>query len=416
MLDWLLRERLQLEYRITGDKQEAAALPFCIAYGARLPNSISIPAAGLLVDGARVAAVETNGTWRNLPVLFSEAKDGYSLNFDLLSAVFYLLSRYEEYQPFTPDKHRRYPATESILYKRGWLDRPLIDEWVYALRCLLGDEGVLVPVPAFTFIPTYDIDMAYSHVYKGIGRIAGAYLKALLKGDVYQITERTQVLKKKKKDPYDSFLWLRHLHEQYHYKPLYFVLSALKTTAYDKNIHPRHPAMIRVIKQLAKEGETGIHPSYYANKAALIRKEKAVLEEVSGRGVHISRQHYIRLQLPETYHLLMDNGITDDYSMGYGGHLGFRAGTGSSFSWYDLNNDKVTSLRVHPFCFMDTTAHYEQGLSPEDAFTKLNKMAEVLRSTGSTLIPVFHNFSLGAAQEWHGWSEAYAGFLAGMNK
>ena len=412
VLDWLFKERLQLDYRITRDEKDAAAQSFFIAYGKHIPNSISIPDERLLWEKGIQKLAPKVGKWNEVPTLFAAPDDTYTLPFDLLSATFFLLSRYEEYDHLKYDKHDRYPATASILYKNGWLIRPVLDEWLALFRKQLqAIPGIHIHESSFLFQPTYDIDMAYSHIYKGAGRIIGAYMRALLKGDVKQINERTQVLKKKQKDPFDSFRWLRQLHKQYDYKPLYFVLAAAKTTNFDKNIHPHHPAMMRVIKNLAKEGTIGIHPSYYSANNETLSKEKSMLEHVAGRATHISRQHYIKMKMPDTYRLLLSNRITEDYSMGYGTHLGFRAGTGASFLWFDLEKDSPTLLRVHPFCFMDTTAHYEVNLSPADAFDKLNAMSRVLEKTGSTLITVFHNFSLGTSIEWKGWRQAYENFL-----
>lgn len=422
VLDWLLKERLQLDYSIVTNESEASGTAYCISYSHTLPNAVNIPAAGLLaatgIDNELKDAKLNPGEWDGLPVLFYVGEDTqHALPFDLFSAVFFLISRYEEYTPYAPDKHGRFNATDSILYKQGWLTRPIVDEWVEAFRQILEKVwNVAIPKPTFTFRPTYDIDMAYSHAYKGIKRIVGAYIRALLKGDVQQISERTQVLKKKATDPYDSFALLRHLHEQYGYKPIYFILSALKTTPFDKNIHPKHPAMVRVIKQLAKEGEIGIHPSYYATHYDVMAKEQNTLKHIIAHPIHISRQHYIRLMIPATYHLLMDNDITQDYSMGYGSHIGFRAGTGSSFMWYDLLKESATSIRTHPFCFMDTTAHFDMAMPVAEAFAALNKMVADLQRCGSTLNTVFHNFSLGTDQQWQGWSEAYATFLAKMAK
>jgi hypothetical protein len=101
--------------------------------------------------------------------------------------------------------------------------------------------------------------------------------------------------------------------------------------------------------------------------------------------------------------------------MGYGTHLGFRAGTGSSFLWYDPERDEQTNLRLFPFCFMDTTAHYEAGLTTQQAFERLEAMSKVLEQTGSKLITVFHNFSLGTDYEWRGWRQAYELFLHSMS-
>ncbi len=407
-LDWLLKERLQLNYTITSDKNAAAH----IAYGHALPGALSIPDGALLSQTGIEQRQPHTGTWGDLPVLFASAGGGYTLPFDILSAIFFLLSRYEEYNNLHHDKHGRYQATSSILHKHGLLARPIVDEWVHAFRRQLHESlGLEAPTGSFAFQPTYDIDMAYSHIYKGVGRIMGAYVRALLRGDVRQINERTQVLKKKQKDPYDSFRWLRQLHKLYDYKPIYFILAAAKTTTFDKNIHPNHPAMMRVIKNLAKEGAIGIHPSYYSDQGDVMAREKGLLEHVAGRTTTLSRQHYIKLCIPSTYRQLQDNGITTDYSMGYGTHLGFRAGTGSSFLWYDLEREQATELRVYPFCFMDTTAHYDNKLSATDAFAQLAAMSRILERTNSTLITIFHNFSLGTAAEWRGWKHAYEQFL-----
>jgi uncharacterized protein DUF7033 len=410
-LDWLLKERLQLDYTIVHNEQDTANLPFYISYGRPRPKSLSIPDTGLLWPKDIQKTQPEKGTWNDIPTLFDTGGKEYTVPFDIFSAIFFLLSRYEEYFPFNPDVHGRYPASASILHKNGWLHRPLADEWVSAFGKQLQAKGVDVPARGFLFQPTYDIDMAYSHLYKGAKRIVGAYVRALLRGDVKQISERTQVLKNKQKDPYDSFRWLRQLHKEYDCKPVYFILSAFKTTAYDKNIHPQHPAMMRVIKNLAKEGVIGIHPSYYSEQSDTLDKEKKMLEHISSRTTHISRQHYIKIKTPDTWRLLLRNNITEDYSMGYGSHLGFRAGTGSSFFWYDLQNDLITKLRIHPFCFMDTTAHFELKLSATDAFAKLDEMSKRLEQTGSTLITIFHNFSLGTSNEWKGWRQAYEHFL-----
>ena len=169
--------------------------------------------------------------------------------------------------------------------------------------------------------------------------------------------------------------------------------------------------MMRVIKNLVKEGDIGIHPSYYSGENGQAVAEKKMLENVSGRNINISRQHYIKLKMPTTYRHLLQNGITEDYSMGYGGHLGFRAGTGNSFLWYDIENETITPLRVYPFCFMDTTAHFEAKLSATEAFEKLDAMSRRLQQTGSNMITIFHNFSLGTSSEWKGWRVAYEHFL-----
>lgn len=412
VLDWLFIERLSLNYVLVHDMHR----PCDLYYGTPQAMAISIPDAQWLwrtyTGNGHATKQIALGHWHQLPILFASGEQQCDLPFDLFSALFFLLSREEEYYETVTDNHGRYLAIQSILYKMGVLERPIIDEWVLQFARLLEERlDIVIQLPRGSFTPTYDIDIAYSHSYKGFARIAGAYCKALIKGDMQQILEKVQVMKKRQIDPYDSFAWIHSQHEALGMKPIYFILCALKTTAFDKNIHPKHPAMVRIIKQMAREGAIGIHPSYMATKAEVLKGELHTLEEVLQQDVFLSRQHYIKLHMPSTYKLLLSLGVKEDYSMGYGKYLGFRAGTGSSFLWYNLETESVTSLRVHPFCFMDTTAHFEQRLTAKEAFAIAERMYATLVRTGSNMHTIMHNFSLGTANEWIGWQSAYADFL-----
>ncbi len=413
VLGWLFEERIGTGFRIVTSEAEAVTLPFCIAYGTALSHCLSIPDTGLLWEQSVRPQAPAAGTWQDLPVIFSSPATSYTLQFDLFSALFFHISRYEEYLPYTPDKHGRYPAAESLLYKSNCLERPLADEWIQAFRLLLQQEYNLpIPTPTFSFQPTYDIDIAWSYKHKGWKRATGAMLKDLLTGNFSAVKDRLATGAEKKKDPYDAFDTMQAWHHRYGLHPYYFILASLRTTAFDKNISPGQPAMQALIRRLASDGAIGIHPSYYSDQyPQYLSDEKKQLENILRKEIVFSRQHYIRMKLPDTCQMLLRAGITDDFSIGYGTHLGFRAATGESFLWYDLTTESVTTLRLHPFCFMDTTARYETGLTAIEAFTKLEQTALLLKTTHSRLITIFHNFSLGTDPEWDGWAEAYHGFL-----
>lgn len=410
VLNWLFNERLGIDYTIVHSPPSDAS--FFISYGAAVAKGITIPDSGLLWKTGVSPQIVDNGNWKGIPTLFAGAEE-YDIPFDIFSAIFFLLSRYEEYYSYVPDKHNRYPATKSVLFKLALLHRPIVDEWVKTLEQELTSKNISVTNHKFEYLPTYDIDIAWSYQHKGAKRSVGAFAKDILKGNFNNAQERLSTLSGSAKDPYDSFEWLDELHEQNRLAPLYFILCAEHTSAFDKNISPNQPAMQQLIAQLSRKYTLGIHPSYYMDvKAALLNEEKAILEKITNKPITISRQHYIKTTLPNTYQQLSSSNIAADYSMGYGTHLGFRAGTGCSFLWYDIENETTQHLRVHPFCFMDTTAHFEVGLSVQDAFSKLNDMKVILEKTGSRLTTVFHNFSLGTDKEWLGWSSAYAQFIS----
>lgn len=417
VLQWIFNEVLHVTYAISDNEEVLKDKPFYISYGANRENSLSIPDTGLLWDTSIFQLYQKEiaiGNWKDIPTLFDQPAEEYSVPFDIFSAIFYLISRYEEYYPCQPDQYGRYPVSESILYKQDWLMRPLVDEWIFQLYLLLKENNIPVEFTPFQFCPTYDIDMAYSYKHKGLRRNIGGFTKSFLKGDFSSIKHRWRVLLSKELDPYDSFTFIKKMHTLASLKPIYFILAALKTTHYDKNISPENEEMQKLIIRLSKDGMIALHPSYFSDQGDVLHKEKIMLEGIIEDNITHSRQHYLRYTLPGNYRFLISQHILHDYSMGYGTKLGFRAGTGRSFLWYDLEKEVQTPLRVHPFCFMDTTARYEEKYSVEESLVKLDSLKTSLQNTSSNMITIFHNFSLGTDKKWKGWNKLYHSFISSI--
>src|SRR5687767_8899205 len=103
------------------------------------------------------------------------APEGYFVPFDLLSAAFYLVSRYEEYQAEDSDRFGRFSATQSILYKLGVLDKPIVNTWAMKLKkkILKKFPGIPNSRNRFEYTSTLDIDMAFKYLHKGFFRNTG---------------------------------------------------------------------------------------------------------------------------------------------------------------------------------------------------------------------------------------------------
>jgi hypothetical protein len=410
-LDWVFVEQLGVSYQIFTELPLNSAFQLPIYYNSDVTH-FSIPNQGLLFDeGVQQQKIQL-GIWGELPTLFAEEEARCSIPFDLFSAVFFLLSRYEEYLPYTADKHERFPAAASILFKNNLLHRPIVDEWLFVFAQLLRSKGIETKESGFQFQPTFDIDIAWSYRYKGLKRTVGGYIRDMMQFSLSAVPQRTSVLLGKQKDPFDTFGFIEKCHRNDIVRPIYFILAAKQVSDFDKNISPLHPQMGVLIQRLAAQNDIGIHPSYYSlEKKELLTEEKNVLEQITNCFITKSRQHYIKVKLPETYRQLIENGIQQDYSMGYATHLGFRAGTSQAFFWYDLSNEDQTGLSISPFCFMDATAHYELKLSAVESFDQLKSLKVQLQKIGAKLTIIFHNFSLGAEPEWEGWKEQYQQFV-----
>ena len=335
--------------------------------------------------------------------------------FDIFAATFYLLSRYEEYLPHLKDMYGRYAHENSLAFKEEFLQLPLVNVWVRAFALEIQKKYSIfnIQYSTFNFVATYDIDIAFSYKYKGLLRNIGGFLKS-------PSLQRIKVVSGLQKDPFDAYIWLNELHQQNKLQPVYFFLVAEKNSQYDKNILPHKDAMWQLIKQHAKKYLVGIHPSWQSgDKPQLLKQEINWLSEVVNdelaesqrKKIYLSRQHYIRFNLPEGYQKLIKADITDDYSMGYGSINGFRASVASSFFWYDLQHEQQTDLRIHPFCFMDANSFYEQHFSAVQAYEEMMHYYKICKEVNGTLITIWHNNFLGTAKEFEGWREVYRKFI-----
>ncbi len=334
--------------------------------------------------------------------------------FDLFSAAFYLISRYEEYLPHDKDEYGRYAHTGSLAWREGFLDQPLINSWLKEFKTALSVyyPDLVFRYPDFKFIPTYDIDSAYSYLHKGWWRNTGGALKAIAAGKWTQVQERIGVLQDRTGDPFDIYEWLDSLHLYCRVRPYYFFLAAAQCKGVDRNT-PRSGAGLQdLVRYYSIGSRVGIHPSWQSgDQDSLLKDEIEWINKVSGQKIIRSRQHYIRFTLPMTYRRLLQYGIQQDFSMGYGTINGFRASVASSFYWYDLEKDEKTGLRIFPFCFMDANAYYEQHYTPAQAMSELLHYYRVIKKVGGIMITIWHNSILGSDAEFAGWREVYKIFL-----
>ena len=334
--------------------------------------------------------------------------------FDIFAASFYLLSRYEEYYPGSPDLYGRYAHTESLAYREGFLDLPLVNIWLQEFkRALLAKfPDLIFRYISFRFIPTYDIDIAWSYLHKGWRRNVGGLLRSAGSRSWSEVKQRIQVLRGLRADPFDSYEWLDSIHLYCRLKPIYFFLVAEQRRGVDKNISPARPAMQDLIKYHAAGYQTGIHPSWQSGeREAVLKEEVEWMEAITEQSVVRSRQHYLRFTLPEGYRRLIRQGIREDYSMGYGTINGFRASVASSFNWYDLEKEEETGLQIFPFCFMDANAFYEQRLTAAQAMNELLHYFHLIKRVNGLMITLWHNDFLGTDLKFAGWREVYEIFL-----
>ncbi len=347
-------------------------------------------------------------SWKGQKIFF-EQTDNSAMPFDVFAAGFYLLSRYEEYLPHIKDRFHRFPAKQSLAYKNSFLKIPIIEYWLKELVLVLQTKfpNFNPPSRQFKFLNTIDVDNAYCYLEKGLIRTVGAVCRSLFRFDFKPISKRFKVLLGKEKDPYDTFDYLLKLQKKYDFESMYFFLLA-DYGHNDKNITHTSKKFQTLVKTISDYVKVGIHPSWASNSDShKLSMEINRLESIVNREVHRSRQHFLRLDLPNTYRRLIDLGILHDYTMGYAAQVGFRAGTSLPFYFYDLDMEMQTSLLIHPFAVMDGTLNEYMELPIDDAQYLVKEIIDYVKEVDGVFISLWHNETLGNNRNWKDWRQVY---------
>lgn len=367
-----------------------------------LKDSFHIFPSGLLTQTGIQEQNISIGNINELVTIFHSGKG--DIPFDIFSAIFYMISRYEEYLPFEGDLHGRFKAEESLAFKNGFHHLPIVELW-----CKLLAEKLNISFPENTYKNklTIDIDNAWKHKNKGVLRNAGGFIKLLLSGNWEELNEKIKVLSGKMSDPADTFEYLETIQRKLKEPIQYFILAGTKGKN-DRAVSLKNKAYRQLLQKLGTKKSLGLHPSYLSFKSVKeLENEYLLLCGVFINKITKSRQHYLLLKLPETYRNIIKLGIREDYSMGWSSQVGFRAGIARPYRFYDLLAEKETHLLIVPFMAMDRTLKDYMKLNPDDAIIQLKNLSDITKSAGGEFVQLWHNDSLSNLGEWKGWRTVF---------
>ena len=410
VLDLLFGSVLGLTYRFTDNRYvfEHSTEPRLAYTNDRIGEGVFIRSHTLLSETG-ISRQETDVfDWEDLPVFFKTAGD---LPFDVFAATFYLVTRYEEYFPHETDAFGRYQAKNSLAVQHHFLQKAVINRWAARLKKLLVSfyPSLAFQTRQFKALLTIDIDVAFAFKGRSVKRNLLASFNDLFHLRPGNIGSRLKCLLSGAHDPYDTYDNIIQSLKGSGIPLLVFFLLSQKNNAYDRNLPAGSSAMKSLLKKIAAVTETGIHPSYFSSeRPQFITEEKKQLEQIIGKPVTKSRQHFLRFRLPDTFRHLEREGITDDYSMGYAELPGFRAGICTPFRFYDLMQEQVTGITIHPITYMDGTFIEDMRLSPEEAISIGRRMIDEVRAVNGNFIAIWHNHTVSDKGIYKGWKAVYS--------
>lgn len=350
--------------------------------------------------------------WRGTPLLFGSPKEewiegnGHStliLYADLVASTYFLISRYEEmFRRHIRDDWGRFPGKESLPYKAGFIERPVVDEYASHLQTLIKATGIPIHTDCEGFRQvnlTHDIDQPYE--YRGVR----GFLRAFLKENLPVCLAHKKAFSPIEKDRYFSFPrfleWNKDVAEKASC-PVHTIFF-YKTPGTHPNDKPNYklstPVMRRIRRLAAKYGVvSGLHVNLTSSlEPERIEQEVTILEKALGEHhIEIGRYHYLACREPEDFLLLRSAGIRHDYTMGYADVAGFRLGTTRPVRFIFPSTGVITDLILHPLFFMDYTLQDGKYMGidyPEALELTTRLITEVYKHRGELNL-LFHNENL----------------------
>ena len=349
--------------------------------------------------------------YNNLSCFFSVNNSIFP--FDPFAASFFMISRYEEYLPHIKDIHGRFEAKESLACKNNFLEKPIVDIWINLIKKELKKKypTLFFPKKKFQFISSIDVDSAYLYKEKGIVRTIIGSIADLILFNYHNLSKRLKVLFGFESDPFDTFSKILATSKKYNINTIFFFLLG-DYNKYDKSISFSSKIFQSLIKSVNDHFLVGIHPSVRSlSKKKLLKIEIERLQKIIHKNILNSRQHYIKLDMPNMYKNLLNSSIKNDYSMGFASMPGFRSGTSNSYFFYDLDLELETDLKIHPFIVMDVTLKNYLNLDPKDAILKIYNLINEVKYVNGTFTSVWHNQSLFFENDWQDWHSVYENMI-----
>ncbi|MEO8765192.1 MAG: polysaccharide deacetylase family protein [Ginsengibacter sp.] len=406
----LIFNQLGVVYKVTNDATIFGTYPGeKINYSsARLNNEFFIESAPLLFEHSILKADIRVEEKYQMKVLFPNT-GSCDIGFDIFASAFFMISRYEEYLPFIPDIHGRFNAADTLAYKNNFLHIPVVDLWIGIFKNKLQEKfpGLKLLNTRFEAIVTYDVDIAFKFRGRSLMKITGAAIKDLLNFNLKNFVARIQTLNKKREDPWDVYEYLEQMIVENNLDSIFFFLLS-DPSINDRNLNYKMPIVKELIDKVKTFSKIGIHPSYKSSSLPnKISEEKERLEKLSGEIINKSRQHYLKFILPATYNSLIKAGLKEDYSMGFPGLPGFRAGTCKPFYFYDLKNEKRTSLKIFPVTLMDGTFIDYKKSEPAEALKEILYLVQAVKNVDGLFISIWHNHTVSETSEFKSWRSVH---------
>lgn len=382
-------------------------------------TSSSLPSQPLAVHKPDVGDLRANLVSKQVPIIYGSSSSdfvrenndpGLNVPLDIFGSIFFMLSRYEELVCATLDAHQRVPAEASLAAKEGFLDRPIVDEYVELLWAAIEKlwPGVKRSTRSFRMNLSCDVDRPFDLSVHALSsafrRVMGDLLKrksAALALDTINYARSVQA-QGISADKMWTFEMMMDACEALNLKCSFYFITDINHERDGKGYWGDQRIQGLLTEIHARGHAIGLHGSYtaYDDEARIKNEFDRLLGSCEQIGIKQSnwggRQHYLRWEAPTTWRCWAKAGLDYDSTVGYANRSGFRCGTCHDFPVFDCVLSQELSIQEKPLIVMEGTllSHLYEGLAPEDALERMVYFKNICRQFDGSFNLLWHNSSL----------------------
>jgi hypothetical protein len=338
---------------------------------------------------------------------------------DVMSSIFFMLTRWEEYVITEKDEYGRFPEHLSLSIRNKIHRRPVVNEYIEMLWKMLeflGYSGTRKKMK-FEAVLTHDVDEAirYKNIFKLIRIFAGDIVLRKKPGLILvSLIDYFKVKSGIKKDNYDNFNFLMDQSEKIKVKSHFYFLSQKKRSktdtrgsSYDFRYDISNPIVVSILENIKFRGHLiGLHGSFYSyNNPEIFSKELKNLTDLVGP-IHESRQHYLCFSPPVTWEIEDQNNIVQDSTLGFNFEFGFRCGACFPFRVFDFLKREPLDLLELPLTCMEGAVS-DLAKTPEDFYSQICLLIDLVKKYEGKFVLLWHTNSFNS-YEWNPYQPFYS--------
>jgi hypothetical protein len=311
----------------------------------------------------------------SVPVLFGapgftfDAGGNAALSLDVFGSAFFMLARYEESVSPARDGHGRFPANLSLAVRQGFLDRPIVDEYVEILWAAIHRVWPTLARKRRVArkLISCDVDLPFDPACASMSRLGkrlvGRAVRERSPGALLETARNYWAVRRgnQARDPYwHALSWMMDVNEKAGNQVTFNFIPERTDSTMDNAPGIDHMRMRELLRTVHARGHlVGIHPGYntYRHPDAFARSAAALRRAIHQEGIRQDelggRQHYLRWDVRNTPQLWASNGLTYDSTLSYATIAGFRTGTCHEFTMYDLVGRRPLTVKQRPLVVME---------------------------------------------------------------